>query len=107
MSDLIRYNHNQSDVMAFMSTDPEGDWVMWRDLEEWLAERSIETGYVKIEEYRSLLSRLEKVEQVLLEIANDGCGMSAGKTCRQQHPDDRSDWCWCCMAREALEKAHE
>jgi hypothetical protein len=49
----------------------------------------------------------DRLRLVLTQIANDGCGLPSKKgTCRDQHPDpdDRSEWCWCCIAREALEK---
>lgn len=43
---------------------------------------------------------------VLKEIANDECGLqfwNDGKTCWELCPDDQGEWCWCCIARKALE----
>jgi hypothetical protein len=67
----------------------------------YLAQFAPNEAHRQLDHYRSILARLKKTEAVLREIANDGCGMSVA--CREQHPDDRSDWCWCCMAKDALE----
>jgi len=43
--------------------------------------------------------------EVVRVIANDGCGLQTTKdeSCRDVYPNDRSEWCWCCVARAAAE----
>lgn len=58
-------------------------------------------------------TRVEELERVLMEIANDGCGLARIVKegiearvlwCPDLHPDDKSEWCWSCIARAALEE---
>jgi hypothetical protein len=61
----------------------------------------------RIEKLEAENERLCKLAETLREIANDGCGhfsWLSGGTCRDKHPTDPSEWCWCCIAQEAIEK---
>jgi len=48
-------------------------------------------------------ARAAAVVEAMRAIANDGCGLSTDtkKQCPAYTPD-HSEWCWCCIAREAL-----
>ena len=54
---------------------------------------------------------IERLRAVLQVIANDGCGMARIKHKKTLWcPDfygDSDDWCWCCIARRALEGGGE
>jgi len=58
----------------------------------------------------SEIANLFRLKEALEEIARDGCGCSTRdkrgsvKTCRQLYKGDRGEWCWSCIAQEALEK---
>lgn len=58
----------------------------------------------KDKEIARLKKNLATFHGALAEIANDGCGLmdDKGNTCIDSYPSDRSEWCWCCIAREAL-----
>lgn len=54
-----------------------------------------------------LLAERDRYRDVLERIANDGCGLhdyDAGRSCRDRW-QNRDEWCWCCIAREALTDA--
>lgn len=61
---------------------------------------------------REELERLTHLEKTLEQIANEGCGntrpsledSSRWVTCRDGEICDKGNWCWCCVAREALER---
>lgn len=56
---------------------------------------------------RSLQKKLQSAMAVIKEIANDGCGVGyGGETCTDLS-DNHSDWCWCCIAREGMERINE
>jgi hypothetical protein len=77
-------------------------------LEEW-AERGWTNAHARLAEVHDLKQenrRLRKLAETLREIANDGCGwaIERGEACRDKHPDNPDEWCWCCIAQEAIEK---
>lgn len=50
-------------------------------------------------------AEIERLGGVLKRIAKDGCGCygsQSGETCRSEHPGNESEWCWCCVAAEAI-----
>lgn len=58
------------------------------------------------------LATMRKFQRVLAGIANDGCGLCCIKdgehrTCLDLHPDDKSEWCWSCIARVAVHEARK
>ncbi len=57
-----------------------------------------------------LKERVKVLEQALSTIADHGCGLGKSdpqsgewETCRDQCPGTESEWCWACIAAEALE----
>lgn len=58
-------------------------------------------------EARKELERLCSLEELVERIANDGCGLhdyDTGRTCRDRW-ENKEEWCWCCLAKEALDSA--
>jgi len=59
-----------------------------------------------VDEVESVKAERDRLRRVLEQIANDGCGLSTwtadNVTCVDTCPDDKSEWCWCCIARHAL-----
>jgi len=59
------------------------------------------------------LERLQKERDILhafvSRCAGDGHGLVIHNTARTRHRDrvDRKEWCWCCLARAALDAARE
>ena len=54
-----------------------------------------------------LVEERDRYRKVLEQIANDGCGLhdyDTDRTCRDRW-ENQEDWCWCCIAKEALKDA--
>ena len=55
-----------------------------------------------------LCDEVNRLRAALHEIADAGCGRTAGDgppPCLERWPDDRDAWCWSCVARAALREA--